>query len=608
MRILKDINNANQEQAYRLLQCLTVASRPLRIEELAEVLAVDINLGGIPKLKTDWRWEDQEAAVLSACSSLVSVITDNGYRVVQFSHFSVQEFLVSDRLASSIDEVSRFHIPIEPSHTMLAQACLGVLLSLDDGTVGDSGERAPLVQYAVEYWHGHAQVGNVELRISDALDQFFNTDKQHFLAWAKIGGLASLLTVSTSGQTVPLSAAPLYIAAEWGFRGLVERLIIKHPQKVNQLGGFHGTPLHASMVGGHIEVAQLLFAHGADINPCSENNWTPLHIASEDEHFELGKWLLDHGADVHFQNNGGWTPLHVAAANGHLEASRTLIEHNAAVNAWNNVGSTPLHCALKNKHLSIVRLLMDHDADVHEHDDCGNTPLHLAAAYGRVGITRMLLERGAKVNVWNDGGSTPLLAASKRRHYDIVRLLLDHDALVHVHDGAEGDTPLHHVARNGDLEVARTLLERNAEVNSRNDHRSTPLLLASEFGDRDVVQLLLDHGGDACARDWSGNTALHWAAFRGHLEVTRILLELNVEVNSRKAKARAVDNTSRASAFSLTDTAACLNLDIRRRCAYRAEEKRSSLDRHSDLEDVYDKPELMHGNRSIVFQKLPWGK
>ncbi|KAH9012828.1 hypothetical protein EDB83DRAFT_2189553, partial [Lactarius deliciosus] len=123
-RILKEINNANREHAYRLLQCLAVASRPLRVEELAEVLAFDLSPRGIPKLISDWRWEDQEEAVLSACSSLVSIIVDNGSRVVQFSHFSVKEFLISDRLASCIEDVSRFHIPIEPSHMVLAQACL----------------------------------------------------------------------------------------------------------------------------------------------------------------------------------------------------------------------------------------------------------------------------------------------------------------------------------------------------------------------------------------------------------------------------------------------------------------------------------------------------
>ncbi|KAH9003702.1 hypothetical protein EDB86DRAFT_2826288 [Lactarius hatsudake] len=88
-RILKEINSVNREHAYRLLQCLAVASRPLRVEELAELLTFDLRAGGIPKLIADWRWEDQEEAVLSACSSLVSVIVDNGPRVVQFSHFSI---------------------------------------------------------------------------------------------------------------------------------------------------------------------------------------------------------------------------------------------------------------------------------------------------------------------------------------------------------------------------------------------------------------------------------------------------------------------------------------------------------------------------------------
>ena len=118
----------NQVQAHRLLQCLAVAKRPLRVEELAEVLALDFTVGGIPKFNADWRSERQEEAVLSACSSLVSVIIKDGSRVVQFSHFSVKEFLTSNRLAST-EEVSGFRIAIEPSHVTLSQACLGVLLS-----------------------------------------------------------------------------------------------------------------------------------------------------------------------------------------------------------------------------------------------------------------------------------------------------------------------------------------------------------------------------------------------------------------------------------------------------------------------------------------------
>ena len=75
-RILNEVNNENWKLTYRLLQCLTVALRPLRVEELAEVLAFDLTAGRIPKLNAGWRWEDEEEAVLSACSSLVSVIVE----------------------------------------------------------------------------------------------------------------------------------------------------------------------------------------------------------------------------------------------------------------------------------------------------------------------------------------------------------------------------------------------------------------------------------------------------------------------------------------------------------------------------------------------------
>ena len=496
-RILKEINYANQEHAYRLLQCLTVASRPLRIEELAEVLAVDFNPGGIPKLKKDWRWEDQEAAVLLACSSLVSVITDNGYRVVQFSHFSVKEYLISDRLANFTDEVSRFHIPIEPSHAILAQACLGVLLCLDDRTDEyDVEEIIPLVQYAAEYWVGHAQVGNVELCMKDALDEFFDLDKSHFSAWVRIQGQDHFMTTISDNEaidgprTVPLLAAPLYFAAESGLCGLVERLVIKHPQQVNQQGGQYGTPLHASVEGEHIEVVQFLLAHGADIN--SSQYTSPLHMASRNGHLEIGRYLLNHGADVNREEDGGSTPLHLAVANGHLEVSRMLLEHNADVGAWTVDGITPLLYATKKGELDLVRLLLNHGADVCQHDDHKNTPLHLAVAYSHVEIVRMLLEPDAKTNVWNDGGITPLLAVSTEGSSKVMQLLLDHEAQVYVHDNY-GNTPLHCAAANGHLELVRILLERKVEVNPKDDGGCTPHHVASREGHSDVVRLLLDH-------------------------------------------------------------------------------------------------------------------
>src|SRR5712672_4200728 len=158
-RILKEIKKPNRDHARRLLQCLVVAIRPLRIEELAEVLAIDFdNAEGIPKLNPSWRWEDQERALLTSCSSLIAIVDTGSSRVVQFSHFSVKEYLTSERLATSSQDVSRYHIGLETAHMILAQACVSVLLQLDDHDEQDNVEKdAPLAIYAAEYWARHAQ-------------------------------------------------------------------------------------------------------------------------------------------------------------------------------------------------------------------------------------------------------------------------------------------------------------------------------------------------------------------------------------------------------------------------------------------------------------------
>ena len=51
----------------RLLHCLAAATHPLRVKELAEDLAVHLDdVEGIPKLKPEWRWEDQEQSILES--------------------------------------------------------------------------------------------------------------------------------------------------------------------------------------------------------------------------------------------------------------------------------------------------------------------------------------------------------------------------------------------------------------------------------------------------------------------------------------------------------------------------------------------------------------
>jgi hypothetical protein len=260
-RILREIRRPNQSHARRLLQCLVAAARPLRVEELAEVLAFDFSAEGVPKLNPGWRWEDQEEAVMSACSSLVVIVKGGDSRIVQFSHFSVKEFLTSDRLGrSSNEEISCYHVPLEPAHTILAQACVGVLLKLDDNVDHDKIKLFPLAKYAAEYWATHARFEGVSSSIRDGIECLFDADKPHFVAWVWIRkderGRGSV-----DPPSLRSTITPIFYAAYLGFYSLVEDLITKCPEDVRAIGGINGTPLHAAAFGGHVEVVLLLLKH-----------------------------------------------------------------------------------------------------------------------------------------------------------------------------------------------------------------------------------------------------------------------------------------------------------------------------------------------------------
>jgi hypothetical protein len=169
-RTLRDIDEQNWEYAHRMFQCITVASRPLRVEELADILAFDFDAGQIPTFFPDWRPMDPKDAVLSTCSSLIVIVKVNRSLVIQFSHLSVKEFLTSSRLATTPDWNSRrFHIPITSAHTLAARASLGILLHLDNKISNDNLKDFPLAEYAARHWVGHARFEDVSSNVQDGI-------------------------------------------------------------------------------------------------------------------------------------------------------------------------------------------------------------------------------------------------------------------------------------------------------------------------------------------------------------------------------------------------------------------------------------------------------
>ena len=430
-RILRNINKANRGHALHLLQCLTVALRPLRVEELAEVLTVDFDAtrrGEVPKSNPDWRLADQQQVVLSTCSSLIAIVDRGDSQVVQFSHFSVKEFLVSDRLAGSSGDVSRYHILLEPAHTTLAQACLGVLLRLGDDVGPDEAQDIALVTYSAQNWVDHAQFGAVSSCMSEVMQYFFNENKPHWGAWLRVYNIDDRFRSPIDVLTTTGHPVPLYYAALCGFYDLAERLIVKNPGHVSSKGGLKNTPLGAALRRKHFHVAELLHRHGADVNCQDDIKWTLLYTAAYQGTIDAVQWLLDHGATLNaktfFGRGRRRTALHYAARQGHLQVCRMLLERNADVNARTELGFTPLHEATTSinhrDQLDVMRFLIEKGANVNARDKDGCTPLHHSSFLGKMGYvsskgtiegSRLLLEHGAKINAKDKQRRTPLQLA-----------------------------------------------------------------------------------------------------------------------------------------------------------------------------------------------------
>ena len=555
-RVLKEIKKPSRVHALRLLQCLVVAIRPLRVEELAEILAVDfVDEEGMPKLNPNRPLGDEEQALLSSCSSLIAIVESYyGSRVVQFSHFSVEEFLTSDRLAISSEDISRYHINPERAHTILAQACMSVLLR-SDKRVEETGVEgsSPLAGYAARHWVVHVDHEKMSSSVRKAMEYLFDVDKPYFAAWLKLYDIDTYPYGSIFDQFTPDSksgATPLYYAARYGFQDLVEHLVANYPKQVDTRGGYYLTPLIAALAGGHFRTAQFLYDNGAHPNARGYDDNTPLHSAAFYKDSAMVRVLLEYKANADARNSDGATPLHFVSRGrgnggpnigltvaGLTVAGRTvarlLLDHGADVNARTNDDTTPLHEAARGGRVEDIYLLLEFGADVNAQKKDNTTPLHEVVGAGRVEAIRMLLDFGADVSMRKNDGTTQLHEAAEYGNVEAIRVLLEHGAYVNALKN-DGTTPLHQAERGGSIETIGTLLKHGADVNARKDDDTTPLHEAAGGGSVEAICMLVEFGANVSARKNDDTTPLHEAARAGSVEAIRMLLELGADVNARK--------------------------------------------------------------------------
>ena len=302
------------------------------------------------------------------------------------------------------------------------------------------------------------------------------------------------------------------------------------------------TPLHYSCRHLQLKEIKFLIENGADINARDNCGVAPLHYCCERLQLEEVKYLIENGADINAKDSYNYTPLmsvvskedilrYVAKS---MEIIRFLLERGAVTHERNDAQETLLHMICKNPLFCIVALLLEGNVDLHARDTHQRTCLHnLCSRKCTLDVMNLLVERGADVNAVDDEHRTPLhILIARSECQDAMIFLMNNGADLEVKDGQKQRTPLLRAFSLNKPKHAKLLIERGANVHTRDNDGVTPLHMACCWiqGNINFLKMLVNRGADVNARDNHSATPLIRAIENSNHKNASYLIAMGTDV------------------------------------------------------------------------------
>ena len=364
------------------------------------------------------------------------------------------------------------------------------------------------------------------------------------------------------------------------------------------------TGLHWAALNDELGIAEILLYAGATVSPVTRvGGYTPLHLASQSGHGVVARTLLAAGADANAYTTTGVSSLHFAAQADAAEAILALIEHGAEVDARDTFSNrTPLMFAAYRGAVEATEALVRADADMSATTAVKDyVEISRAASTDRARRNRIVAAaeppeprperqqarggggnnsqrapcvapslpeiRSSTEQIGQQGGFAALHFAAREGHIEAARLLLGSGADVDQVTAGDQSTALVVAAINGNYDLARTLLEADADPNLLSDDGVGPLFatLNIEWSLRtwypqpqafrqqqtsylDLMELLLDAGADPNEQtqthiwyaaynagrmgvDFTGATPFWRAAYAADVAAMRLLADNGADPN-----------------------------------------------------------------------------
>jgi len=229
-----------------------------------------------------------------------------------------------------------------------------------------------------------------------------------------------------------------------------------------------------AVTAGCERMVELFLKHGQNYSPSDSKFMNIFSHAIFYGNPAILKLLISKGADVNFKYHGGKTPLHLAVdSRNSQQTAKTLIASGACIDAADAAGDTPLIMAARKKVPEFLLTLIEAGADIHLKNNAGMNAIMEAFTgnswdysfeYDQDGrCAEILLNKGARLDFSNRSNNSKLL-------YKAVS--------------------------EGDIGLAKKIIESGVDVNALSDRREPPLAVAVYKKKFDMVKLLVEAGAD----------------------------------------------------------------------------------------------------------------